>query len=177
MFLPSLHRGPGSRAARNVATLTITGNIGDFGMSWTGKGSLLGLDLGERSLGIAGSDASNLLATPLRTLTRRKVSTDFPELDRLIGERDASGVVLGWPISMDGREGPRCKATRRYAEILIERFGLPVLLWDERLSSFAAEELYEEVTGRRPSRDERIDHFAAAHILQEALDALRRTRR
>ncbi|WGF90099.1 Holliday junction resolvase RuvX [Marinivivus vitaminiproducens] len=156
--------------------MTISGNIEAFTGAWPGKGSLLGLDLGERSLGIAGSDASNLLATPIRTLSRRKVSTDFPELERLLALRDATGFVLGWPVSMDGREGPRCKATRRYAGILVERFVLPVLLWDERLSSFAAEELYEEITGRRPPQGERIDHFAAAHILQEALDALRRAR-
>lgn len=161
------------RAARTLAILTICDNTSALKAALPPGTTLLGLDLGERSLGIAGSDASNRLATPIKTLRRRKISADFPELDRLIALRSAGGIVLGWPLMMDGRESPRCKATRRYAEILGDRIGLPILFWDERLSSFAAEELFEEVQGRRPRADERIDHFAAAHILQEALDALR----
>ena len=153
----------------------ISGNLGEFRAAWPARTTLLGLDLGDRSLGIAGSDASNRLASPLETLRRRKVGKDLPELERLIAKREVGGFVLGWPVSMDGREGERCAKTRRYAEILVDRFGLPVLLFDERLSSFAAAELFEQGHGRRPGVDERIDHYAAAHILQEALDALHRS--
>lgn len=154
--------------------MTITGNIAAFRADWDGRTTLLGLDLGERTIGLAGSDASNRLATPLTTLKRTRFHRDAPSIERLVTLRDAGGLVLGWPIQMDDVEGPRCRATRAYARNLEERTGLPILLMDERLSTFAAGELYEETHGRRPPRGERIDHYAAAVILQEALDGLRR---
>lgn len=136
--------------------------------------SLLAIDLGARSLGLAGSDISRRLATPLKTLPRSRFHRDAPALERIIAAREVGGLVLGWPLQMDDTEGPRCQATRAYADNLHARFGLPILLFDERLSSFAAEDIAmmgdRLGRGRKHGRG-RQDHVAAAVILQDALDA------
>lgn len=134
---------------------------------------LLGLDLGTRTIGLALSDPTLTVATPRETLKRTKLRADLDWLAERIATLDVGGVVLGLPVSMDGREGPRCQATRQFARDLIKRIDLPLAFWDERLSTAAVERmLVEEADLSRRRRREVIDKTAAAYILQGALDAM-----
>ena len=138
-----------------------------------GETRLLGIDLGAKTIGLALSDVSRMVATPYRTLDRNKFSRNARELETVIDEQDVGGVVLGWPVEMDGGEGSRCRATRRFAENLIVRRDIPIAFWDERLSTAAVERLLVvEVDMTRKRRKEVIDKTAAAYILQGALDAI-----
>lgn len=138
-----------------------------------GETRLLGIDLGAKTIGLALSDVSRMVATPYRTLDRNKFSRNARELETVIDEQDVGGVVLGWPVEMDGGEGSRCRATRRFAENLIARRDIPIAFWDERLSTAAVERLLVvEVDMTRKRRKEVIDKTAAAYILQGALDAI-----
>ncbi len=134
---------------------------------------LLGLDLGSKTIGIAVADPSGVVASPLTTIRRSKFTKDAVALGALIEERQAGGLVLGLPISMDGSEGPRCQATRQFAENLLGVFEIPIAFWDERLSTAAIERLLiNEADMNRKRRAEVIDKMAAAYILQGALDSL-----
>jgi putative Holliday junction resolvase len=135
---------------------------------------LLALDVSKRAIGVAGADAGWQLATALVTIRRRRWAQDRARLEALIRERVASALVIGWPLNMDGSEGPRCQAVRAFAARLEAELGLPILLWDERLSTFAAEEAAEQAGWRTPKRAAMLDALAAAAILQDALDALAR---
>ncbi len=138
------------------------------------RGSLLALDASRRRIGIAGTDPRRRLVTPLSTLIRRGEAADFEVLSRLAAEREAAGLVLGWPLNMDGSEGAMAREARRLAQQLAHRLALPVLLQDERLTSFAVEEaLREGRLPRRRARDAHLDHFAAAVILEDALREIR----
>ena len=138
---------------------------------------LLALDVSRRAIGVAGADASWRLATPLATIPRKGWQRDLGALLRLIEARAAGLLVVGWPLNMDGSEGPRCQAIRAFARNLDVALGLPILLWDERLSTFAAKEIAAE---RRSAGQGRgavgLDALAAAQILQDCLDALARRR-
>jgi putative Holliday junction resolvase len=134
-------------------------------------GVLLGLDLGTRTIGTALSDASWRFATAGKTLPRGKFARDLDALRGLARERKVAGIVLGLPRNMDGTEGPRAQSARAYARNLAP-LGLPVLLWDERLSTASAERDLIAQDWSRAKRKERIDSHAAAVILQAALDAL-----
>jgi putative Holliday junction resolvase len=133
---------------------------------------LLALDVSKRAIGVAGADAGWQLATPLTTIRRTRLGRDLAQLERIIGERAANALVLGWPLNMDGSEGPRCQAVYAFAEHLDAAAGLPILLWDERLTTFAAEEAAARAGLRGHRRDELIDALAAAAILQDLLNAL-----
>ena len=136
---------------------------------------LLGLDLGSKTVGVAVADQAGIIASPLDTIQRTKFRDDAKRLVTLIAERRAGGIVLGLPVSMDGTEGPRCQSTRQFAENLeIEAgIGLPIALWDERLSTSAVEKfLINEADMTRKRRGQVIDKMAAAYILQGALDAM-----
>jgi putative Holliday junction resolvase len=136
---------------------------------------LLALDVSKRALGVAGADAGWRLATPLVTIRRRRWAQDLARLDRLVAARAAGALVIGWPLNMDGSEGPRCQAVRAFADALALERGLPILLWDERLSTFAAEEAADQAGLQGQRRAEMLDALAAAAILQDALDALARS--
>lgn len=138
------------------------------------QGSLLALDVSKRRIGLAGTDALRLLATPLVTLERGRTERDLEQLRRVARERRAVGLVVGLPLNMDGSEGPMAQAARREAAALARGLGLPVLLQDERLSTFAVEDAIEEGRLPRPRKGQPVDHFAAAVILEDALSALRR---
>ncbi|MHB8529864.1 MAG: Holliday junction resolvase RuvX [Caulobacteraceae bacterium] len=136
--------------------------------------ALIGLDLGEKTIGVAISDASRLIASPLRLLRRAKFTTDAETLFALAAERRAGGVVIGLPANMDGSEGPRCQSVRAFARNLLRLRDLPIAFWDERLSSAAANRaLIGEGDVSRARRAELVDKTAAAWILQGALDRLR----
>lgn len=134
---------------------------------------LLGLDLGTRTIGLALSDPTLTVATPRETLKRTKLRADLDALATRVTTLDVGGIVLGWPVSMDGREGPRCQATRQFAHDLLRRIDLPLAFWDERLSTAAVERmLIEEADLSRRRRSQVIDRTAAGYILQGALDAM-----
>jgi putative Holliday junction resolvase len=137
---------------------------------------LLALDVSRRAIGVAGADAGWRLATPLSTIRRTRWPHDLEQLQRIIAERAAGALVLGWPLNMDGTEGPRCQAVRAFAEQLDAALGLPILLWDERLTTFAAEEAAERAGLRGRKREQMLDALAAAAVLQEVLNAWARGR-
>ncbi len=137
---------------------------------------LLGLDLGEKTIGLAISDRDLKIGSPLETLRRAKFTQDAAALARICAERAVGGLVLGLPVNMDGSEGPRCQSVRQFARNLevVTGVELPVAFWDERLSTAAVERLLvQEADMSRRRRAQVIDKMAAAYILQGALDALR----
>ena len=131
---------------------------------------LLGLDLGDKTIGIALCDTLWSIATPRETIRRKKFGLDATTLEAIIDTTHAKGLVLGLPRNMDGSEGPRCQKTRAFARNFAQRRDMPVLLWDERLSTVAAERALLEADTSRAKRAEVIDHVAAGYILQGALD-------
>jgi len=140
---------------------------------------LLGLDLGEKTIGLAISDPGLMVASPLETIARKKFTLDAEKLEKILADRNIGGLVFGWPVNMDGSEGPRCQSTRQFARNLTELRGLdlPIAFWDERLSTAAIERfLIDEADMTRSRRDEVVDKMAAGYILQGALDALARAR-
>jgi putative Holliday junction resolvase len=138
-------------------------------------GRLLGLDLGEKTVGIAVCDPGLTVATPVETLRRGKFTADAEKLRRLIEERKVGGLVIGLPVNMDGSEGPRCQSVRQFAVNLLGFVDLPIAFWDERLSTVAVTRTLLEADMSRKRRAEVVDKMAAAYILQGALDALART--
>lgn len=138
------------------------------------RGVLVGLDLGTKTIGVAVSDPDRKLATGIETIVRKTFTADARRLIELATERAAVGYVLGLPINMDGSEGPRAQATRAYARNLARLTGLPIALWDERLSTMAVERELIAADVSRKKRAAVIDQHAAAFILQGALDRLSR---
>jgi len=138
---------------------------------------LLGLDIGEKTIGLAVSDSGQSVASPLETIRRNKFAKDMERLKEIIAERKVGALVLGLPINMDGSEGPRCQSVRQFARNLgsLAGIALPLAFWDERLSTRAVERfLIDEQDMTRMRRAEVIDKLAAAYILQGALDARQR---
>jgi putative Holliday junction resolvase len=139
-----------------------------------GRGALLGLDLGTKTIGVAVSDPDRRLATGVETIWRKTFATDAARILRLADERRAIGIVLGLPINMDGSSGPRAQATRAFARNLAQLTDRPIALWDERLSTAAVERELIAADMSRSRRAAVIDQHAAAYILQGALDRLAR---
>lgn len=139
---------------------------------------LMGLDLGTKTIGVAISNSAQNLATPITTIKRTKFSKDILELDKLIKEFEIGGYILGWPLNMDGSEGPRCDATRSFADEMskaIDIFGQNpfIALWDERLSTHTVDNFLDNTVGMtRINRKSVIDKLAAQVILQGALDSM-----
>ncbi|MDJ0684788.1 MAG: Holliday junction resolvase RuvX [Alphaproteobacteria bacterium] len=135
---------------------------------------LLGLDLGDKTIGLSISDPGFKVATPLETIRRKKFTADADALDGLIQHWGVGGLVFGLPVNMDGSEGPRCQSTRQFHRNLVKRgMMLPTAFWDERLSTSAVERLLvDEADMTRKRRGTVVDKMAAAFILQGALDAL-----
>ena len=134
---------------------------------------LMGLDLGTKTIGIATSDLTRQIATPITTIARTKFTPDATELLRIAARENVGVLVLGLPINMDGTEGPRAQATRAFARNLAKLTPLAIVFWDERLSTAAVERMLIEADTSRVKRDKVVDKLAAAWILQAALDALR----
>ena len=138
---------------------------------------LLGLDLGERTIGLALSDPGRTVASPLETVQRGKFTRDAEALVRIIEQQGVGGLVIGLPVNMDGSEGPRCQSTRQFAANLLTKIEIPIAFWDERLSTAAVERLLtDEADMTRKRRGEVVDKMAAAYILQGALDGMARDR-
>ena len=137
------------------------------------SGKLLGLDLGTKTIGVAVSDSMRYSATPLETILRTKFTADAARLLELIAENAAVALILGLPLNMDGSEGPRVQSTRAFARNLGQKTDLPILFWDERLSTSAVTRMLIEADTRRDKRAEVVDKLAASYILQGFLDRLR----
>lgn len=133
---------------------------------------LMGLDLGTKTIGIAISDVRLTIATARETLQRRKFTLDAEYLIAMANKEDIFAFVLGLPLNMDGSEGPRVQATRAFVRSMSNLTDMPFVLWDERLSTVAAEEAMIAADVSRKKRSEKIDAVAAAFILQGALDRL-----
>lgn len=134
--------------------------------------AVAGLDLGEKTIGVAVSDSFLTVATPLETVRRKKFGVDAARLLEIAADRELGGFVLGLPLNMDGTEGARCQSTRAFARNLSRLTELPIGYWDERLSTVAAERALLEADTSRKRRAEVIDHVAAGYILQGVLDRL-----
>ena len=155
-----------------VAGALVTESTGEFAAALPDGGVLLALDLGSKTIGTALCDAGWSFASPAKTLPRGKFGRDRDALAELVRSRAVRGIVIGLPLNMDGTGGPRAQASRAYARNLAEALGLPVLLWDERWSTSAAERDLIGLDMSRAKRRDRIDSAAAAVILQGAIDRL-----
>ncbi len=140
------------------------------------RGSLLGLDLGTKTIGVASCDPDRRLATTVETVKRTKFTADAQRLLVLAQERSAVGFILGLPLNMDGTEGPRAQASRAFARNFARLSGRPIGLWDERLSTAAVERALISADVSRARRAAVVDQHAAVFILQGALDFLNRAR-
>ena len=138
------------------------------------QGALVGLDLGEKTIGVAVSDTGRLVASPLKLIRKTKFTVDAEALFALMEGREAVGLIIGLPVNMDGTEGTRCQSSRAFARNLLRLRDLPIAFWDERMSSMAVNRmLVEEADMTRARRGEVVDKTAAAWILQGALERLR----
>lgn len=135
-------------------------------------GRLMGLDLGTKTIGIALSDTGRQIASPLETIRREKFTNDAKRLLDLAAKHGVVALILGLPLNMDGSEGPRVQATRAFVRNLAQKTDLPLLYWDERLSTAAVTRTLIDADASRARRAELVDKLAAAYILQGVLDRL-----
>ena len=148
-------------------------DVSEFANELRSSNSLIGLDLGTKTIGVAVSDIILSVATPIKTIKRKKFSLDSDHLLEIISTKNCCGVIIGLPINMDGSEGPRAQSTRAFARNFSAKTELPITFWDERLSTVAAEKALLEADTTRKRRAQVIDHVAAAYILQGFLDRLK----
>ena len=139
---------------------------------------LMALDVGERRVGVAVSDMTGLLATPLVVVRRKSKAEDFGRIARLVREQGVEGLVIGHPLNADGSAGPQARRVERYATALLEALSaegltLQMFLWDEHMSTQRAQQLMIEAGRKASKRRRRIDAVAAAVILQDYLDERR----
>ena len=135
---------------------------------------LLGLDVGTKTIGMALSDVTRSVATPFDTIHRTKFTVDAKTIREVVEKNQVGALVIGFPLNLDGSEGPRAQSTRAFARNLAAHVMVPMVFWDERLSTAAVERHLIEADASRKRRAEVIDRMAAAYILQGALDRLRR---
>jgi len=150
-------------------------DIADFAAALPPMRALMGLDLGDKTIGVAVSDSLRSVASPIETVRRRRFGLDAARLTQIMEARQIGGLILGLPRNMDGSEGPRCQSTRAFARNLSRLPGMenvPLGYWDERLSTVAAERALLEADMSRKRRAEVIDNIAASYILQGVLDRL-----
>ncbi len=133
---------------------------------------LLGLDVGSKTIGLALSNGALSVATPLSTIRRTKLAPDTQALLDIIEENAVGALIVGLPVNMDGSEGPRCQSVRQFVANIEEPVGLPIALWDERLSTAAVTRQLIDADVSRKRRSRVVDKLAAAYILQGALDRL-----
>ena len=141
-----------------------------------GQGRLIGIDAGTKTLGLALSDVTRTIASAFETIVRTKFSADAKRLLDITAQHSVQGFVLGFPANLDGSEGPRAQATRAFARNLNGLSTLPILLWDERMTTLEAERMLIAADTSRKRRSEVIDKLAATLILQGALDRMRTLR-
>jgi putative Holliday junction resolvase len=149
-------------------------SIGELKATLPEMGAMLGLDLGTKTIGLALSDLRRAIASPLAVIRRTKFQADLLELRQYIEKHRPVALVLGLPVNMDGSEGPRAQATRGFARNIERELALPILFWDERLSTAAVTRTLIEADASRKRRGEVVDKMAAAYILQGVLDRMAR---
>ena len=137
------------------------------------SGALLGVDPGTKTLGLAISDRTRLIATPLETIIRKKFTLDAEHLLRVYDENEASALIVGLPVNMNGTHGPRAQSVRDFCTNLLRLRDLPIFMWDERLSTAAVTRSMLEADMSRKKRKQNVDKLAAGYILQGVLDRLR----
>ena len=150
----------------------ICASIEEFLAALPPNRAIAGLDLGDKTIGVALSDLRRQVATPIEVIRREKFTIDAGRLLTLLEARGAAGIVLGLPLNMDGSVGPRVQATQAFARNLEKLTALPISYWDERLSTVAAERALLEADTSRKRRKEVIDQVAAGYILQGVLDRM-----
>jgi len=165
-------RTPSTQIDVIAAFVTDLSDIATFKEKLPDTGSLMGLDLGTKTIGVATSDSRRTIATPLDTIRRRKFAIDLAALIDIIQNRQICGTVIGLPLNMDGSSGPRVQATHAFVRNISGKIATPILLWDERLSTAAVTRTLLEADTSRKKRGEVVDKMAAAYILQGALDRL-----
>jgi putative pre-16S rRNA nuclease len=147
--------------------------LGDFAAALARGVRVMGLDVGSKTLGLALSDTTRSIASALVTLRRSRLTDDLRQLLELTARHGVGGFVVGLPLNLDGSSGPRVQATRAFVRNLAKATPLPVVYWDERLSTVAAERTLLEADLSRRRRAEVVDKVAATLILQGALDRMR----
>ena len=135
---------------------------------------LMGLDVGTKTIGLAISDTSLMVASPLETLKRGKFTKDAETLLELVDTHEVGGLVIGLPVNMDGTEGPKCQSIRHFGKNLMDRRDMAISFWDERWSTQAVTRTLLDADASRKRRGEVVDKLAAAYILQGALDRMAR---
>lgn len=135
-------------------------------------GRIMGLDLGDVRIGVAVSDPLGMTAQGVEVIRRKSEAEDIKRIGELLQQYEVRKIVLGFPKNMNGTIGPRGEMAQQYATLLKDTFQLPVILWDERLSTMAAERMLIEADVRRDKRKQVVDKMAAAIILQNYLDSL-----
>jgi putative holliday junction resolvase len=148
-------------------------NQEEFAKNLPKEGRILGLDLGETTIGMALSDARRSIASPLSTIERSKLSKDVEKLIAVIATHKISALVIGYPINMDGSKGARAQSTITFVSNISKKISLPMLLWDERFSTMAVEKMMIEADMSRQRRSELVDKLAASYMLQGYLDNAR----
>lgn len=137
------------------------------------RAAIMGIDPGEKRIGISVSDTTRLIASSLDTVTRAKFADDAASILKHFDHRQCAGFVVGLPLNMDGSSGPAAQSARAFARNLLAKRDVPLLLWDERLSTAAVTRTLLEGDASRRRRSEVVDKMAAAYMLQGALDAMK----
>lgn len=137
-----------------------------------GKGVLIGLDPGTKTLGVAATDASRILCSPVETIRKVKLAPSLERLLAIYDERGGVGLVAGLPLNTDGTQGPRVQSVRTLISNLLKVRDIPVAFQDERYSTVEADEVVRELSFTEQRRSDRIDAMAAAMILRGALSRL-----
>ncbi|MBL4854187.1 MAG: Holliday junction resolvase RuvX [Robiginitomaculum sp.] len=137
------------------------------------NGPLLGIDPGTKTFGLAVSDTTRLIATPVETIRRKKFTPDAARIFALYDERRCGAMIIGYPVNMDGSEGPRAQSVKDFCINLMGLRDIPIMLWDERMSTAAVTRTLLEADTSRAKRAEAVDKLAATYILQGVLDRLR----
>lgn len=148
-------------------------SLDDFNANIPPKHRLIGVDLGSKTIGLALSDGLWQVASPLTTIQRKTFKIDARHLISLLKAHNVGGMVVGFPLNMNGSEGPRCQSTRSFVANFLSLFDIPIVLWDERLSTLAVHRTMIEGDLSRKQQDQVVDKMAAAFILQGTLDFLR----
>ncbi len=131
---------------------------------------VLGLDVGEKTIGIALTDPMRSIASPLLTVERKNFKADLLALTDITSEYGVAALIIGYPINMNGTEGPRCQSVRQFARNIQEKLPVPILLWDERMSTLAVERMMDQAELSRGRQDALVDKLAASYLLQSFLD-------
>jgi putative Holliday junction resolvase len=150
--------------------------ITEFAAALPARAAILGIDPGEKRIGVAVSDTTRLIASSLDTVMRAKFAVDAAAILKLYDARQCAGFVIGLPLNMDGSSGPAAQSARAFARNLLAKRDAPLLLWDERLSTAAVTRTLIEGDASRRRRGEVVDKMAAAYMLQGALDAMQERR-